>query len=56
MTSYKVIGHKIELDRSMLKEYKWTERKIYFSTDVLGRLDIRKVLFIIELDKLDVFR
>jgi len=43
VTSYEVIEYEIKLDRFILEEYKWTERKIYFSTDVLGRLDVRKV-------------
>ena len=28
VTSYEVIEHEIDLDRSMLEEYKWTEKKI----------------------------
>jgi len=43
VTSYEVIEYEIKPDRFILEEYKWTERKIYFSTDVLGRLDVRKV-------------
>jgi len=28
VTSYEVIEHEIELDRSILEEYKWIEKKI----------------------------
>jgi len=41
MISYKVIGHKIEPGEFILKDYVQTRRKIFFSIDILSRLDVR---------------
>jgi len=53
--SYEVIRHKWELDRSILEEYMQTRRKIFSSTNVLSRSDVRQILSMIELDESDVF-
>ena len=52
--SYRVIRHKRELGRFMPEKDKQVGRKILSSTNVLSRLDVRKMLFIIQLDRLDI--
>jgi len=39
--SYEVIRYKVELDRSILEEYIQTKRKVFSSTNILSRLDVR---------------
>jgi len=46
-----VIRHDIELGKSILEEYKQAKEKIFSFIDILIKLDVRKVLFMIELDK-----
>jgi len=53
--SYEAIEHEIELSKSVLEEYKKTKKKISSSANVLSELDVRKVLFVIELNMLDRF-
>ena len=38
----------MEPDKFIQKEYKWAERKIFSSIDVLSRSDVREALYIIE--------
>ena len=52
--NYRVIKHERKPGRSMPEKDKQVGRKILSSTDVLSRLDIRKILSIIQLDRLDV--
>ena len=46
MISNRVIGYEKKPGRFILKENRQIRRKIYSSTDVLNRLDIREILFI----------
>ena len=51
-----MIGHKIELGWSVQKEYIYTRRKISTSIDVLSGVDIMSAIFVIEPDKLNMFK
>ena len=55
MISYGAIIHEIELGKSVLEEHKQIIKKIFSFADILRKSDIRKVLSVIELDKLDEF-
>ena len=41
MISYKVIGQEMELDKSVLKEYRQIRRKIFSFANILSRIDVR---------------
>ena len=55
MISNRVTRHKKKLDKSVPEKNRLTKNKIYSSTDILSRLDIRRTLFMIKLDVLDIF-
>ena len=55
MISYRVTGYEIELDWSILEKFIQIRRKISTSANILSRVDIRWVLFIMELDGSDMF-
>ena len=56
MISYGVNGCEKESGKFILEKSKQIGKKILSSTGILNRSDIKKVLFMIESNKLDMFR